>query len=165
MSQLREQLRKIMPKLAQEANKLRDSEARSRWMKLRQVTMSPKSLAKACAFYGWSMDSYHKWGERLRKQPRVASLVAGSRRPHRSPNKTKPKKVKRVLRHRRVEPSYGPERISHELQRLYKMKVPPSTVYAILRREKMVARSLAAKLTKRCPVPRSLTVFGHSNPA
>ena len=37
MSQLREQLRKIMPRLSEEANKLRDPEARSRWMLLNKI--------------------------------------------------------------------------------------------------------------------------------
>ena len=71
MSQLRLQLRKILPRLSAEANKLRDPEARSRWMKLKQITESKKSLSRACAFFGWSEDAYCKWGHRLRKQPRL----------------------------------------------------------------------------------------------
>jgi hypothetical protein len=39
MSRLRSQLRKIMPRLSSEANKLRDEEARSRWMRMRQITV------------------------------------------------------------------------------------------------------------------------------
>ncbi len=39
MSLLRKQLKLILPRLAQEANKLRDTEARSRWMKLKQITI------------------------------------------------------------------------------------------------------------------------------
>lgn len=132
MSQLRKQLRLIMPKLSSEANKLRDVEARSRWMKLRKITESTKSLSKACMFYGWSEDSYQKWGERLRKQPRVRSLFAKSRKPYRSPNQTKPRKAKKVAQVRRSDPSLGPERISDDLQRHFEMQVAASTVYAIL---------------------------------
>jgi hypothetical protein len=149
MSQLRSQLRKIMPRLAQDANKLRDREARSRWMKLKQITESTKSLARACAFYGWSEDAYNKWGTRLRKQPRMASIMSKSRKPHRSPNKTKPRKEKKVAQFRRADPSLGPERISFDLERFFNMLVPPSTVYAILRRAKMVSVKLAERLTKK----------------
>lgn len=149
MSQLRLQLRKIMPRLASEANKLRDTEARSRWMKLKDITNSPKSLSRACAFYGWSMDAYQKWGTRLRKQPRVEMLFSRSRKPYRSPNRTKPRKEKKVAQLRRADPSLGPERISNDLMRIFNMEVAPSTVYAILKRTKMVSVKLAQKLTKR----------------
>lgn len=149
MSQLREQLRKIIPRMGSEANKLRDPEARSRWMKLKQITLSTKSLSKACAFYGWSEDSYSKWGLRLRKKPRIESLFSKSQKPHRSPSKTKPQKVKKVVQIRRADPSLGPERISDELQRYFNMKVPPSTIYSILKREQLVAKKYAEKLTKK----------------
>ncbi len=149
MSQLREQLRKIIPRLSLEANKLRDTEARSRWMKLKLITLSPKSLSKACAFYGWSMDAYQKWGTRLRKEPRVDKLLSKSRKPHRSPLKTKPRKEKKVAQIRRTDPSLGPERISDELQRHYKLDVPPSTVYSILKRLKFISSIQSKKLTKR----------------
>lgn len=46
MSELRNQLRLMIPRLAKEANQLRDQEARSRWMKLRAIGESPKSVLK-----------------------------------------------------------------------------------------------------------------------
>jgi hypothetical protein len=149
MSQLREQLRKMMPRLSTEANKLRDPEARSRWMKLKAITLSTKSLANACAFYGWSEDAYRKWGLRLKKQPRLEILFSKSRKPKRSPNQTKPRKEKKVAQIRRADPSLGPERISDDLQRHFKMQVPPSTVYAILNRLKMISRKISERLTKK----------------
>jgi len=149
MSQLREQLRKMMPRLSEEANKLRDPEARSRWMKLKAITESTKSLAKACVFYGWSEDAYRKWGLRLKKQPRLEILFSRSRKPKRSPNQTKPRKEKKVAQIRRADPSLGPERISDDLARHFNMQVPPSTVYAILNRLKMISRKLSERLTKK----------------
>lgn len=149
MSQLRNLLRKIMPRLAKEANKLRDEEARSRWMKMRSITMSPKSLSKACASNGWSMDAYSKWGTRLRKQPRVESLFSKSRKPFRSPKKTKPKKEKKVVQLRRAQPSYGPERISQDLKQLFNINVPPSTAHAILKRKGLISQKHQKSLTKR----------------
>jgi transposase InsO family protein len=149
MSQLRKQLKKILPRLSGEANKLRDPEARSRWMKIKQITESPKSLSRACAFYGLSMDAYGKWGNRLCKQPGVETLLSRSRKPYRSPNKTKPRKTKKVMQLRRQDPHLGPERISYDLKQVFNMNVPPSTVYAILKREKLVSQKQAAKLTKK----------------
>lgn len=149
MSHLRKVLKVILPKLSAEANKLRDTEARSRWMMMKQITMSPKSLSKACAFYGCSMDTYNKWGLRLKKKPRIESLQSKSRKPFRSPNQTRPRKVRKVVQLRRSDPSQGPERISQDLKRVFNMNVAPSTVYAILRREKLVSQKLAKKLTKK----------------
>lgn len=149
MSQLRSQLRKIIPRLSAEANKLRDPEARSRWMRLKQITQSPKSLSKACAFYGWSMDAYIKWGHRVRKNPRIEILLSKSRKPHRSPNKTTPKKEKKVLQLRKAERSHGADRLSDELKRNHQMNVPPSTVYAILKRKQMISVKKSIQLTKK----------------
>lgn len=149
MSQLRNQLRKLLPRFAQEANKIKDTEARSRWMRLRKITESTKSLAQACRFYGMSEDSYSKWGRRLLKCPKAQSLESKSRKPHRSPNKTKPRIEKVALKIRRVEPYLGPERISNDAKKIHGLDVPPSTVFAILRRAKVVGKKIAAKLTKR----------------
>jgi transposase InsO family protein len=149
MSQLRSQLRKIIPRLFAEANKLRDPEARGRWMRMRQITESGKSLAQACAFYGWSEDAYRKWGHRLRKCPRIESLFSRSRKPYRSPLKTKPRKEKKVLQLRRADPSLGPQRISNELERYFNIKVPASTVYAILKRAGAISIQMSQRLTKR----------------
>ena len=149
MSQLRNSLRKLLPRFSQEANKIRDPEARSRWMKLRKITESTKPLADACRFYGMSEDSYQKWGRRLLKQPRAETLTARSRRPYRSPRRTKPALEKKVLKVRRVEPYLGPERITNTLENIYAVHVAPSTVFNILRRAKVVGKKIAARLTKR----------------
>lgn len=149
MSQLRNQLRKLLPRFAKESNKIVKPEARSRWMRLRKITQSTKSLAQACRFYGMSEDSYHKWGQRLLKNPRVEALESKSRKPHRSPNKTKPRVEKAILKIRRVEPYLGPDRLSNEAKKLFSLNVPPSTCFAILRRAKIVGKKIAAQLTKR----------------
>lgn len=149
MSLLRNQLRKLLPRFAQEANKIRDPEARSRWMRLRRITESTKSLAQACRAYGMSEDSYRKWCVRLLKRPRAEALNCKSRKPQRSPSKTKPRIEKAVLKIRRVEPYLGPERISNEAKKLFAVDVPPSTVFAILRRAKVVGKKIAQKLTKK----------------
>ncbi len=149
MSQLRKQLSKMLPKLSQEANKLRDPEARSRWMKIKKITQSTKSIAKACAFYGWSEDAFNKWGKRLIKGRSTKALFSKSRKPYRSPNQTARRKEKKVIQIRRADPSQGPERISDDLKRLFKMTVPVSTVHAILKRSGLITQVMAARLTKK----------------
>lgn len=149
MSQLRNQLRKLLPRFAKEANKIKETEARSRWMRLRKITESTKSLAQACRFYGMSEDSYSKWGKRLLKRPQARTLSSRSRRPYRSPNRTKPRIERAILKIRRVEPYLGSERIAIEAQKIYNFKVPSSTVFAILRRANVVGRKIAERLTKK----------------
>lgn len=149
MSQLKKQLSKLLPRFSKEANKITNPEARSRWMKIYKITNSPKTVAAACRFYGMSDDSYNKWGNRLLKYPRWEALLSRSRKPHRSPRKSKPKIEKMVLKVRRVLPFLGSERISTEIRGLYALNIPPSTVFAILRRAKIVSKKISEKLTKK----------------
>ena len=46
---LKEELRLMVPRLARAANQLKDPEARSRWMRIRKIVLSPKSIASCCA--------------------------------------------------------------------------------------------------------------------
>lgn len=149
MSQLREKLKQIIPRMSVEANQLRAPETRARWMQLKQITMSTKSLSHACRFYGVSEDWYRKWGKRLAVRPRVIALESKSKKPHRSPNKTKPRVEKKVISLRAAEPAYGPERIANDAERVFKIKVAVSTVYAILKRAKLISQKFSKSLTKR----------------
>ena len=149
MSQLKDQLRLMIPRLAKEANQLRDREARRRWMQLRAVALSSKSISKACAAIGCSEDFFNKWGQRLIKARGLKGLLSRSRKPHGSPRKTKRRIEQKVLKIRRVEPYLGPERISMEMEDLYDLYVAPSTVFAILKRALVVGKKIASKLTKK----------------
>ena len=146
---LKAELRLMIPRLASEANQLKDIEARSRWMKLRKIALSVKSTDQACANAGVSTDWFRKWGTKLIKSRRLVGLFTHSRKPHRSPNKTKRSVEKQVLKIRRVEPYLGPERIADTAAKLFNLSVPPSTVFAILRRAKVVGKKIAEKLTKK----------------
>ena len=143
---LRAELRLMIPRLAKEANQLKDPEARSRWMKLRKIALSVKSTDHACANAGVSTDWFRKWGNKLIKARRLVGLYTKSRRPHRSPNKTKPRIEKQVLKIRRAEPYLGPERIAETAEKLFDLEVPPSTIFAILRRAKVVGKKIAEKI-------------------
>ena len=149
MSQLKDQLRLMIPRLAAEANQLKDTNARSRWMKLRSIAMSSKTVARACSSAGCSVDFFNKWGNRLIKGRRLKSLLSRSRKPHRSPNQTKRRIERKVLKIRRIEPYLGPERISMLMATLYDLQVAPSTVFAILKRAFVVGKKIAARLTKK----------------
>ncbi len=146
---LKDELRLMIPRLSGEANKLRDKEARSRWMIIRRIVLSPKSIVKVCAQEGVSVDWFEKWGKRLLKFRRLIGLYTKSKKPHRSPNKTKPYIEKKVLKIRRAEPYLGPERISDLLNKIYSLNVPASTVFSILKRAQIVSKKTASKLTKK----------------
>ena len=146
---LRAELRLMIPRLAPEANQLKDSEARSRWMKLRKIVLSPKTIASACADCGVSVDFFNKWGKRLVSLRRLKGLFTKSKKPHRSPNKTKPRVEKQILKIRRAEPYLGPERITDTALKLFELSVAPSTVFAVLRRAKVVGKKIAERLTKK----------------
>ena len=146
---LKAELRLMIPRLAKEANQLKDPEARSRWMKLRKIALSVKSTNCACASAGVSVDWFGKWGNQLIKSRRLAGLFTKSRKPYRSPNKSKPRVEKTVLKIRRAEPYLGPDRIADTARKLFKLSVPPSTVFNILRRAKVVGKKIAERLTKK----------------
>ena len=146
---LKEHLRLMIPRLATEANQLKDPEARSRWMKLRKIALSPKTIESCCSNEGVSVDFFNKWGKRLVKSKRLVGLFSKSKRPYRSPNKSKPRTEKTVLKIRRAEPYLGPDRISNTAEKLYNLNVPPSTVFAILKRACIVGKKIAEKLTKK----------------
>ena len=131
---LKVHIRLMIPRLAKEANQLKDSEARSRWMKLRKIALSPKTIEMCCSNEGVSVDFFNKWGQRLVKGKSLKSLLSRSKKPYRSPNKVKPRVEKLVLKIRRVEPYLGPERISDLAEKIYNLAVPSSTVFAILKR-------------------------------
>ena len=146
---LKAELRLMIPRLAKEANQLKDPEARSRWMNLRKIALSVKSTDQACAHAGVSADWFRKWGKKLIKSRRLSGLFTKSRKPHRSPHKTRRRIEKQILKIRRVEPYLGPERIADTAEKLFNLSVAPSTIFAILRRAKLVGKKIAEKLTKK----------------
>jgi hypothetical protein len=146
---LKEHLCLMIPRLAMEANQLKDPEARSRWMKLRKIALSPKTIESCCSHEGMSVDFFNKWGKRLIKFRGLAGLLTKSRKPHRSPRRTKPRLEKIVLKIRRVEPYLGPERISDTASKLYESKIASSTIFNILKRARVVGKKISQALTKR----------------
>ncbi len=149
MSKLKTKLKGILPSLSEEANRCKDPEIKERYYLIRAVVNSPKSVTRACAERGRSTDYFNKWGKRLYKQKSLTALKPQSRQPNYSPKMTQKRVTKRVRRLREAEPFQGPERISYDLKQLFNIDCPPSTVYSILKREKLITADSKKKLTKR----------------
>ena len=149
MSVLRKQLEKIIKDLSEEANKNHDREVKERYYFLRSVVRSRQSVTRACALAGRSTDSFNLWGERLRRQKKLSALRSKSRKPHRSPKQISKRIERKIVALRKAEPSYGPERISFDMKRVYGKSVSPGRVYRALKRNKLISKEQSKRLTKR----------------
>lgn len=149
MSALKVQLRLILPGLSKEANANQDKEIRRHLYLIKAVCASPKSVKQVCEARGVSTDQFYLWGRRLLKGKVLQSLLSISRKPRRSPRQTKKRVERRILALRKAEPSYGAERISFDLLRLFKIKCAPMTVYNVLKRLKLISPDHSRRLTKR----------------
>ena len=149
MSELKRQLRLILPSLAKEANANQDKEIKRHLYLIKAVCASEKSVAQACEKRGVSVDQFYLWGGRLLAAKNLLCLACLSRKPKRSPKQTKQRIERKISALRRAEPSHGPERISFDLMKLFKIKCQPSTVYNVLKRLKLISPAHAKRLTKR----------------
>jgi len=149
VSALKLQLRKILPELSSQANKISDPEIKKRLYLIKAVTESPKDVKRVCELRGVSPDYFYKWARRLLKRQDLLSLKPKSRKPDRSPNQTPKRVEKRIRILRKLDPSLGPERISDDLKRIYNMICSPSAVYAVLKRLKLVTKQYRDRLTKK----------------
>ena len=149
MSSLRYQLRKLLPSLSDEAKRLRDPDARGRLYLIKAVAESSKPIAHICEKRSSPTEYFYTWAKRLLKAKSIDALISRPRKPKRSPNQTPRRVVRRIVKLRKAEPHLGPDRISDDLKRLYKMDCPPSTVYAILKREGLITQDTKKALTKR----------------
>jgi transposase len=159
MSKLKAQLKVILPTLSEEANRNQDREVKFRLYALKSIVGSTKDVKKACEAKGVSTDFFYEWGGRLLRVRKLSSLKSRSRKPKRSPTQTKARIEKKIRKLRLAEPSHGPERISFYLQKLFKIKCAPSSVYNVLRRlgfvDKAERKTRSKKHLKRYtrPIP------------
>jgi transposase InsO family protein len=149
MSELRKQLRVILPGLAKEANANTNKEIRRHLYLIKAVVESPKSVVQVCEKRGVSTDQFYLWAKRLLKAKNLTCLSSNSKKPKRSPRQTKKRIERKILALRKMEPSHGPERISFDLLKLFRIACAPSTVYNVLKRLKMISPTHSRKLTKR----------------
>jgi transposase len=149
MSDLKYQLRRLLPTLTDESKRLNDPQARERLYLIKAVAKSPKPIEVICQSKGRSTKYFYSWAKKLLKTKSVLALVSLSRKPKRSPNQTQRRIEKRIKRLREAEPYHGPERISQDLKDLFNIKCAPSTVYSVLKRLGLISQEAQKKLTKK----------------
>ena len=149
MSALKNQLKLILPKLSKEANANQDKEIKRHLYLIKAVCSSTKSVKQVCEKRGVSTDQFYLWAKRLKKFKSIACLGSLSRKPKYSPRQTKKRVERKILLLRKVEPSHGPERISFDLNRLFRIVCPPATVYNVLKRLKLISKEYRQRLTKK----------------
>lgn len=149
MPSLRYQLRELLPSLGAQAGKGWGWEVKRRWYLLKAVAESSKPVKRVCELRGCSREQFYKWGKKLLETKDLKSLESGSRKPKHSPNVTSKRTANKVKKLKRKYSFMGPERISFELKDCYKLKCPPSTVYAILRREGLISQKYKKHRTKK----------------
>ena len=149
MSSLKYQLRPILASISSEAQKVSIKEVKERYYLLKRICESPKSLAKVCRAEGVSRAWFYKWARRLKKSKKMEALFSQSRKPKKSPQKTRPRIEKKVCKIRRAQPFLGAERIQNDLKRIYREDCPVSTINNILRRNNFIGKEKAKNLTKK----------------
>ena len=149
MSALKNQLKLILPSLSKEANANQDKEIKRHLYLIKAVCASNKSVKQVCEGRGVSTDQFYLWAKRLLKRKTLQSLLPKSRKPMCSPNQTKKRVERKILALRKAEPSHGAERISFDLNRLFKIICAPMTVYNVLKRLKLISQAHSKRLTKR----------------
>ena len=111
--------------------------------------MREGNVRKVCRRYGIIPKTYYFWWKRFKESGfKLASLQPRSRRPRRSPNKTRGKKLK-WIRYYRLHFHYGPERIQKYLLMNHGIHVAQSTIGEVIRREKLILRKNRRKKKRR----------------
>jgi hypothetical protein len=149
MSDVKYQLRALLPSLSAEARKVTDPEIKRRFAPLKRIAESSKSVAQACRHEGKSGAWFYKCAGLLLKKRTLEALRPASRRPNRSPMQTQKRVAKRIRKLREAEPFQGPERISQDLKDLYNIVCAPSTVHNVLRREGLISKMKSRRMTKK----------------
>src|SRR5579883_2614554 len=149
MSSVKYRLRKLLPSLAEQSKGCRDRKVKKRLYLIKAIVSSRRSLKAACEFRGVTREQFYEWSRRLLAGGEISSLAPRSRRPHKSPNQTKPAIEKKILEIKNKMPFLGPERIANRLEELYVSQVSPSTIYAVLKRNKAISKEYRARRTKK----------------
>lgn len=98
------------------------------------------NVSKTCRKYGIIPKTYYFWWNRFEQAGfAVKGLQCFSRRPKRSPRKTKGKKLK-LIGYYRKEFHYGPERIQMYLRLNHGLNIAKSTVGEVIQRKKWMLR-------------------------
>lgn len=145
MSQLKRQLRKLLPEIAHEAKSLKEVKAKQRYRDLKFIVSSKHTIEVACKLRCVSRDYFEKWAKRVLALKSLKALLSRPRVPIRQPGKTSNHLEKKVCKYRKKKPFLGCERIKHDLR----LKASKSTVNRILNRNGCISKKKAKRLTKR----------------
>lgn len=149
MSALKLQVKELIASLSAEANTNKDPEVKRRFYLIKAVVESSKDVKKTCEMRGVSTDYFYKWVERLLNAGTLLGLVSGSRSAKTFWNQTSKRIEKKIIKLRLLEPFKGPERISFDLKKKFKIVCAPSTVAAVLKRKGLVTKQYQVALTKK----------------
>lgn len=149
MSSLKYQLKELVSSLSAEANRNKDPEVKRRFYLIKAVCESKKDVKKTCEMRGVSTDLFYKWVKRFLKAGGLLGLSSQSKSAHTFWNKTEKRIEKKIVKIRKAEPFKGPERISFDLKKRFKIICAASTIAAILKRKGLVTKAYRALLTKK----------------
>ena len=149
MSALKYQLKELVSSLSAEANRNKDPEVKRRFYLIKAVCESKKDVKKTCEMRGVSTDLFYKWVKRFLEADGLLGLSSQSKSAKTFWNKTEKRIEKKIVRIRKQEPFKGPERISFDLKKRFKIICAASTVAAILKRKGLVTKAYRASLTKK----------------
>lgn len=103
------------------------------------------NVTHTCRHFGISRRIFYKWYKRYQSSNRdSASLLDRSRKPKHSPRRTN-KHTTNIIKKLRKKTRFGADRLSFYLKKDYSLEVPRSTIYAILKREGMIAKGKRRK--------------------
>lgn len=145
MSQLRKQLKGLLPDIAHEAKSLNDRTASQRYRDIHYVVYSRQTIELACKLRCISRDYFEKWAGRVLETRSLLSLRSRSRRPKYHPRKASDFIERRIRKLREDEPFLGCERIKERLR----LAVSRSTVNRVLKRSGCISKKQSIKLTKK----------------
>ena len=151
MSHLKTKIKPILCKLSPKLRSLKDLKARQKFHQIEYIAFSQLSVKKACLEIGVSEDFFRKWSKRLIKKPHLDSLIEKSRRPLKSPFKTKKKVTELIVKIRNSKPYWGPENIHQRILEVFPKKKNPSisTIARTLKRQNLISKTYRKQLTKK----------------
>ena len=149
MSNLKYRLRELLPRLSEQSKVCHDKVVKRRLYVIRAIATSKRTIKAACDFRGVGRDQFYEWAKRLLIQENIFALAPLSRKPHRSPNQTNLETEKKIVELKNKRPFQGPNRLSVALEDEYAMVVSPSTIYAVLVRNKLISREYRERRTKK----------------
>ena len=145
MSQLRKQLKGLLPDIAHEAKSLNERTASQRYRDLHFVVYSKQTVELACKLRCISRDYFEKWARRVLDANSLIGLRSRSRTPKYQPRRTSDFIERRIRKLRNAEPFLGCERIKDRL----KLTASRSTVNRVLKRNGCISKKHAKTLTKK----------------